>query len=168
MNTYLCTYLKFFEKDCRCIHHVFHGTWRIKDIVKVCIYIQTFFCLIWTHKLRGVICLTQTDVYTCGHAHTLLKHASRFLNHDICSTSVKVNIVVIFPGGRAIKISSYNAGNPSSIPGSRSFPWRRKWQTTPVFLLGKFHGQSSLAATTHRIAELDMTEQLNTHTALPI
>ena len=24
-------------------------------------------------------------------------------------------------------------------------PWRRKWQPTPVFLLGKFHGQRSLA-----------------------
>ena len=25
------------------------------------------------------------------------------------------------------------------------FPWRRKWQPTPVFLPGKFHGQRSLA-----------------------
>ena len=25
-------------------------------------------------------------------------------------------------------------------------PWRRKWQPTPVFLPGKFHGQRSLAA----------------------
>ena len=24
-------------------------------------------------------------------------------------------------------------------------PWRRKWQLTPVFLPGKFHGQKSLA-----------------------
>ena len=24
-------------------------------------------------------------------------------------------------------------------------PWRRKWQPTPVFLLGKYHGQRSLA-----------------------
>ena len=24
-------------------------------------------------------------------------------------------------------------------------PWRRKWQPTPVFLPGKFHGQRSLA-----------------------
>ena len=23
-------------------------------------------------------------------------------------------------------------------------PWSRKWQPTPVFLLGKFHGQRSL------------------------
>ena len=31
-----------------------------------------------------------------------------------------------------------------SIPGLRRFPWRRKWQPTPVFLPGKFHGQRSL------------------------
>jgi len=28
---------------------------------------------------------------------------------------------------------------------ARKIPWRRKWQTTPVFLLGKSHGQRSLA-----------------------
>ena len=27
----------------------------------------------------------------------------------------------------------------------RKIPWRRKWQCTPVFLPGKFHGQRSLA-----------------------
>ena len=31
-----------------------------------------------------------------------------------------------------------------SIPGSGRFPWSRKWQPTPVFLPGKFHGQRSL------------------------
>ena len=28
----------------------------------------------------------------------------------------------------------------------RNIPWRRKWHPTPVFLLGKFHGQRSLAS----------------------
>jgi len=27
----------------------------------------------------------------------------------------------------------------------RKIPWRRAWQPTPVFLLGKYHGQRSLA-----------------------
>ena len=31
-----------------------------------------------------------------------------------------------------------------SIHGLRRFPWRRKWQPTPVFLPGKPHGQQSL------------------------
>ena len=29
-------------------------------------------------------------------------------------------------------------------PWVRKVPWRRKWQPTPVFLPGKFHGQQSL------------------------
>ena len=49
-------------------------------------------------------------------------------------------------------------------PWVGKIPWRRKWQPTPVFLPGKFHGQMSLAGYTlkgHK--ELDMTEQLSTH-----
>ena len=30
-------------------------------------------------------------------------------------------------------------------PWVRKVPWRRKWQPTPVFLPGEFHGQRSLA-----------------------
>ena len=32
----------------------------------------------------------------------------------------------------------------SSIPRSGRFPWRRKWQSTPVLLPGESHGQRSL------------------------
>ena len=44
-------------------------------------------------------------------------------------------------------------------------PWRRKWQLTPVFLPGKFHGQKSLAGYSswgHK--ESDTTEHAHTHT----
>jgi len=37
-----------------------------------------------------------------------------------------------------------NAGDTRDvglIPESERFPWRRKWQSTPVLLPGKFHGQ---------------------------
>ena len=40
-------------------------------------------------------------------------------------------------------------------------PWRRKWQHTPLFLPGEFHGQRSLASYSpwgHK--ESDTTEQL--------
>ena len=43
-------------------------------------------------------------------------------------------------------------------------PWRRKWQFTPVFLPGKFHGQRSLVGYGpwgHE--ELDRTEHMHTH-----
>ena len=43
----------------------------------------------------------------------------------------------------------------------RKIPWRREWQPTPVFLLGKFHGQRSLAGySPWGCTELDMTERL--------
>ena len=44
-------------------------------------------------------------------------------------------------------------------PWAGKMPWRRKWQPTPVFLLGKSHGQRSLASYSpegHK--ESDMTE----------
>ena len=44
-------------------------------------------------------------------------------------------------------------------------PWRRKWQSAPVSLPGKSHGQRSLAGSIPKgRKESDMTEQLNTHT----
>ena len=47
-------------------------------------------------------------------------------------------------------------------PWVRKIPWRRKWQSTPVFLPGKFHGQRSLAGLQSMGSqESDMTE----HTA---
>ena len=41
-------------------------------------------------------------------------------------------------------------------------PWRRKWQPTPIFLPGKFHGQKSLVGYIHGVTELDMTEHAHT------
>ena len=49
-----------------------------------------------------------------------------------------------FPGGSDGKESACNAGDPGSIPGMGRSIWGRKWQPTPVFLPGKFHGQRKL------------------------
>ena len=52
-------------------------------------------------------------------------------------------------------------------PWVGNIPWRKPWQPTPVFLLGKFHGQRSLVDySPWGCKDLDMTEQLNTHTQL--
>ena len=48
-----------------------------------------------------------------------------------------------FPGGSDSKESACNVGDPSLIPGLGRFPWRRKWQPTPVFLPAESHGQYS-------------------------
>ena len=50
-----------------------------------------------------------------------------------------------FPGGSVVKNPPANAGDLGSIPGSGRFPWRKKWQPTPVFFPGKSHGQRILA-----------------------
>ena len=50
-----------------------------------------------------------------------------------------------FPGGSVVKDPPANAGEADSIPGFGKMPWRRKWQSTPVFLLGESHEQRSLA-----------------------
>ena len=45
------------------------------------------------------------------------------------------------------------------FPVSGRFPWRRKWQPTPVFLPGKSHGQKSLAGYSSWVCkESDSTE----------
>ena len=49
----------------------------------------------------------------------------------------------------------------------RKIPWRRKWQRTPMFLLGKSHGQRSLVGySPWGHIESDMTEQLTLTTEI--
>ena len=67
-----------------------------------------------------------------------------------------------FPGGSAVKASAWKAGDPGSIPGLGRFPWRRKWQPTPVLLPGESHGQRSLVGySSWGRKESDMTERLH-------
>ena len=65
-----------------------------------------------------------------------------------------------WPGGSDGKESVYN-GTPGFNPWVRKIPWRREWQPTPAFLLGKFHGKN-LSLAGYRPwgrQESDMTEQ---------
>ena len=64
-----------------------------------------------------------------------------------------------FRGSSEVKASACNAWDPGSIPGLGRFPWRRKWQPTPVFLPGESHGQGSLVGYSPWVhTESDMTE----------
>ena len=58
-----------------------------------------------------------------------------------------------------------DAGDAGFDPWVRKISWRRTWQHTPVFLLGKFHAQRSLAV--HGVAksqtQLSMCVCLCTH-----
>ena len=59
-----------------------------------------------------------------------------------------------FPGGSVIKNPPANAGDADLIPGLGRFPWRWKWQSTPLFMPGKSHEQRSLVGyTVHRVTK---------------
>ena len=54
---------------------------------------------------------------------------------------------------------------PGYDPWVSKIPWRRKWQSTPVFLPGRFHGLRSLVGySPWSLNESEMTEWLSTHT----
>ena len=57
-----------------------------------------------------------------------------------------------FPGGSVVKKLPVSAGDTGDMVQSwvGKIPWRRKWQPTPVFLPGKFHGQRSLVGCSPR------------------
>ena len=60
------------------------------------------------------------------------------------------------------KESACRCGRPGFNSWLRKIPWRRKWQPTPVCLLGESHGQSSLAGySPWSRKELDTTQWLN-------
>ena len=70
-----------------------------------------------------------------------------------------------FPGGTVVKNLPANAGDAKDEPWVRKIPWSRKWQPTPVFLPGKFHGQRSLVGCSPwGRKELDTTEHTHKHT----
>ena len=77
---------------------------------------------------------------------------------------IDFSLEVGFPGGLVVKNPSANAGDIRGLwifsPWIGKIPWRRKWQPTPGFLPGKFHGQGSLAGySPWGCKESDMTER---------
>ena len=67
-----------------------------------------------------------------------------------------------FPGGSDSKSVCLQCGRPGFDTWVGKIPWRRIWQPTPVFLLGKSHGQRSLVGySLWGCKESDMTERLH-------
>ena len=67
------------------------------------------------------------------------------------------------------KESACQGGRPGFNPWVGKVPWRRKWQSTPVSLPGKSHGQRNLVGNSPRgHKESDTTEWLSTHTCVRI
>ena len=54
--------------------------------------------------------------------------------------------------GRLQSMGSLRAGH-GLVASLSLFTWRRKWQTTPVFLLGESQGRGSLLAAIYGVAQ---------------
>ena len=72
--------------------------------------------------------------------------------------------LVSTPGGSDSKESACNAGRPKFNRWVGKISWRRKWQPTPIFLPGEFHGQRNLAGySPWGCKESDTIERLTLH-----
>ena len=94
----------------------------------------------------GMVCLTRSyKDQLCGSTSIAL---------DVQSIIQRVNLLPAFLlyffmlklylSQLSGKESACQAGHMGLIPGSGRFPWRRKWQPSPVFLPGKSRGQRSV------------------------
>ena len=74
-----------------------------------------------------------------------------------------------FPGGSDGQESACQCRRPGFEPWIRKIPWRRKWQSTLVFLPGEFHGQSLVGYSPrgHRIEHNWMTDTFNQEIIFP-
>ena len=88
---------------------------------------------------------------------------------DVCSNKKHLLCCSGFPRWCSDKESTYHCRGCELDPWVGKIPWRRKWQPTPVFLPGKFHGQRSLVgyspwghkepSMTERACSMSMKEQ---------
>ena len=105
------------------------------------------------------------SIYTCWMQLSLYC----FLFSNVSSGSYPIIFIYVFPGGSDGKASAYNARDLGSIPGFGRFPWRKKWQPSPVLLPRKSNGRRILVGYSpwgHK--ESDMTERLHFHFHPPI
>ena len=92
--------------------------------------------------------------------HRKLTHINTYysINTYFLSSSV---IYKDFPAGSDGKVSLQRR-RPGFEPWVWKIPWKRKWQSTPVLLPGKSHGQRSLVGySLWGCKESDTTEQLH-------
>ena len=91
---------------------------------------------------------------------TLLIHVS--LNNSKLGGLLK--LYMGFPGGSVVKNPLAKQETLVLSLGGK-IPWRREWQPTPVFSLGKSHGQRNLEGySPWGNKELDTTEHTHKHT----
>ena len=81
----------------------------------------------------------QTETYKRIYSNTLL--------NVIHGNSLELGLELSFPDGTIGKEPACQCRRHKRLrfnPWVRKIPWRRAWQSTPVFLPGESHGQRSL------------------------
>ena len=98
------------------------------------IFLACFLSLTWLQDSHLPIKLPSQGLWTCASFH--LGYSLCRLSYDFCCFS--------FPGGTSGKESTCQCRRCKRHrlnPWVWKIPWRRKWQPTPVYFPGKFHGQ---------------------------
>ena len=94
---------------------------------------QTTFCLS-THQLRDIglsLLLGSCEQCCSDHSSTVFFVLSLFFKDNSLLSSKWIYRVSLVAQWQNLPA---NIGDVGSVPGSGRIPWRRKWQTTPVFL----------------------------------
>ena len=94
----------------------------------------------------------------------LIEFKQRIFYHLTPEDHVKTVVTSLngFPHGAVVKNPPVSAGDARDL-GTRvgKISWSRKWQPTPVFLHGEFHGQRSLMGYRPTGSQLDVIELLS-------
>ena len=87
----------------------------------------------------------------------------------LSSIFLGILIMVRWVSGKESTCQCRRHGRCGFYPWVGKIPWRKKWQFTPVFLPGKFHGQRSQAGySAWGCKESDRTWRLSTHISVKI
>ena len=100
-----------------------------------------------------------------GEPGELPSMGSHRVRHDWSHLAAAAATISGFPGSASSRESACKCRRCGFDPWIGKIPWNRKWQPTPVFLHGKFHGKRSLGGYSqwgHTVG------QAWAHTAAPI
>ena len=148
-------------------HAAFHG------VTKSQTWLNDWTELNWRghQRMRWLDCIIHTMDVNLGRLLEFLRDREGFCSSDHV---VAKNLTWLgdwtimymrwgFPddSGKGVHLQSRQHRRCRLDPWIRKFPWRRKWQSSPVFFLGKFCGQRSLAGYSpkcHRVGHKWVTE----------
>ena len=110
-------------------------------------------CLLWCKPYKKVVSRESPNGPVVG---TLCFHCwehrfNPWWGHMVRPKKKLLLIEFKLPWWLSGKESAYQCRRHGFYPWVGMIPWRRKWQPTPVFLLGKSHGQRAWRVTIHGV-----------------